>query len=130
MLPGTVPEHKKFEPLDLARILSAVDETTYAAALREHGIDLIQTRNEARMWLLTEAGSRAWFVSFSPIQEFHIEGTPAEQYSTLIQYGPRRGLLGDLLKDLGDRLAEEGLERILDEVLNLIRRAWRQNRRP
>jgi hypothetical protein len=117
---------KQFQPLDIARILSAIDEGTYAAALREHGIDLITTQNEAKMWLLTEAGSRAWFVTFSPSVEFHIDGTPAEQFSTLVQYGPRRGIVGDWLKFLEDVLIDTGM----DWLLERIRRLWRQDRRP
>jgi hypothetical protein len=113
---------KPFEPLDVARILRAMDDAEYASIMREHTIDVVLAENEARALILTEAGSRAWFIMMAPQEEFSIERTPEERSTTVITFGPTRGLVGDFFYEWSERLRDSTFERVLKDVIDHIRR--------
>jgi hypothetical protein len=105
---------KEFVPLDVARILRAMDDAEYATIFREHALDVILAGNEARAFILTEAGSRAWFVMNPEDEEFSFTGSPREGSTTVVTYGPTRGMLGDFIEGLRQYLTSELFERLLD----------------
>jgi hypothetical protein len=119
---------KEFQPLDIARILRALDDLEYNAAMREHAIDVITEGAEVRAFILTEAGSRAWFVLNPDEHEFVVDQTPRENQTTVVTYGPTRGLLGDLVYEFSERLREGAFETILKDFLDFLRK--RLGRRP
>jgi hypothetical protein len=112
---------KAFLPLDIVRILRAMDEAEYASIMREHAIDLIFTGNEGRAIILTEAGSRARFTMFPDEEEFFIPATPRTNATTLVSYGPTRGALGDFLYDFSENLKDSIFEKVLKDFLNFLR---------
>lgn len=120
---------KEFLPLDVARILRAMDEAEYASIMREHAIDIIQAGNEARAYMLTEAGSRAWFVLNPDEVEYSFAGSPRTTDTTIVTYGPTRGLLGDFIYNFSEKLKDTVWEKVVSEFLEFLRHLPKAPRR-
>lgn len=84
------PHPANLTPLDIARILRALDLVEFSESMREVSLDVSVFRpSEVRARALAQAGTRAMFVAFTETRDevetrsFTLEATPTTETTTI-----------------------------------------------